>query len=150
MSWENFTKHYLNIDELDFALDISRIDFGDDFLSEMEPKMQSAFLAMADLEAGAIANPDEGRMVGHYGFATRSCTQAKISKEIENCLAQIKQIASDVHSGKIAGAKGRFKNCPIIGIGGSALGPQFVSDALGDPQADKLALYFFDNTDPST
>ena len=48
MSWENFTKHYLNIDELDFALDISRIDFDDDFLSEMEPKIQSAFLAMAD------------------------------------------------------------------------------------------------------
>ena len=36
MSWENFTKHYLNIDELDFALDVSRIDFGEDFLSEMD------------------------------------------------------------------------------------------------------------------
>ena len=150
MSWENFTKHYLNIDELDFALDISRIDFGDDFLSEMEPKMQSAFLAMADLEAGAIANPDEGRMVGHYWLRNSALApQAELTTEIENCLAQIKQIASDVHSGKIAGAKGRFKNCLIIGIGGSALGPQFVSDALGEPQADKLALYFFDNTDPN-
>ena len=150
MSWENFTKHYLNIDELDFALDISRIDFDDDFLSEMEPKMQSAFLAMADLEAGAIANPDEGRMVGHYWLRNSALApQAELTTEIEDCLAQIKQIASDVHSGKIAGAKGRFKNCLIIGIGGSALGPQFVSDALGEPQADKLALYFFDNTDPN-
>ena len=150
MSWENFTKHYLNIDELDFALDISRIDFGDDFLSEMEPKMQSAFLAMDDLEAGAIANPDEGRMVGHYWLRNSALApKAELTIEIENCLAQIKQIASDVHSGKIAGAKGRFKNCLIIGIGGSALGPQFVSDALGDPQADKLKLYFFDNTDPN-
>ena len=43
MSWKKFTKHYLSIDELDFALDISRIDFNDDFLSEMEPKIQSAF-----------------------------------------------------------------------------------------------------------
>ncbi|MEC8219450.1 MAG: glucose-6-phosphate isomerase, partial [Verrucomicrobiota bacterium] len=119
MSWENFTKHYLNIDELDFALDISRIDFDDDFLSEMEPKMQSAFLAMADLEAGAIANPDEGRMVGHYWLRNSALApQAELTKEIEDCLAQIKQIASDVHSGKIAGAKGRFKNCLIIGIGG--------------------------------
>src|SRR5206468_4616040 len=36
----------------------------------------------------------------------------------------------------------------VIGIGGSALGPQFVSHALGYPAADKLAVYFFDNTDP--
>ena len=150
MSWEKFTKHYLSIDELDFALDISRIDFSDDFLYEMEPKIQSAFLAMTELEAGAIANPDEGRMVGHYWLRNPALApQPELTTEIENCLAQIKQIATDVHSGKIAGARGAFKNCLIIGIGGSALGPQFVADALGDPQADKLALYFFDNTDPN-
>ena len=28
--------------------------------------MQNAFLAMTELERGAIANPDEKRMVGHY------------------------------------------------------------------------------------
>ena len=66
MNWQKFTKHYLSIDELDFALDISRIDFSEGFLTEMEPRMQSAYTAMAELEAGAIANPDEGRMVGHY------------------------------------------------------------------------------------
>jgi glucose-6-phosphate isomerase len=149
MSWEKFTKHYLSIDELNFALDISRIDFSDDFLSKMEPKMQSAFLAMTELEAGAIANPDEGRMVGHYWLRNAALApQPELSNEIENSIAQIKQIAADVHSGKIAGAKGTFKNCLIIGIGGSALGPQFVADALGDPKNDKLALYFFDNTDP--
>ncbi len=70
MSWEKFTKHYLSIDELDFALDISRIDFSDDFLSEMEPKIQSAFLAMTELEAGAIANPDEGVWLVITGYAT--------------------------------------------------------------------------------
>lgn len=35
----------------------------------------------------------------------------------------------------------------IIGIGGSALGPQFVADALGSPK-DKITPFFFDNTDP--
>ncbi len=34
-----------------------------------------------------------------------------------------------------------------IGIGGSALGPEFVSDALGNLQ-DPLDIHFFDNTDP--
>jgi glucose-6-phosphate isomerase len=149
MSWERFTKHYLSIEELDFALDISRINFGDDFLAEMEPKMQSAFKSMGELEAGAIANPDEGRMVGHYWLRNAALApQPELTKEIEDCLVKIKQIAADVHSGKIIGAKGKFKNCLVIGIGGSALGPQFVADALGDPQGDKMALYFFDNTDP--
>ena len=35
----------------------------------------------------------------------------------------------------------------IIGIGGSALGPQFVAGALGGA-GDQLRPYFFDNTDP--
>src|SRR5215217_4383403 len=42
----------------------------------------------------------------------------------------------------------RFKNLLVIGIGGSALGPQLVNHALGNPRKDRLAVSFFDNTDP--
>jgi glucose-6-phosphate isomerase len=35
-----------------------------------------------------------------------------------------------------------------IGIGGSALGPMFVADALGDPASDAMQVDFIDNTDP--
>ena len=31
MTWDRFTKHYLHLSELDFALDISRMKFSDDF-----------------------------------------------------------------------------------------------------------------------
>ncbi|TVP75289.1 MAG: glucose-6-phosphate isomerase [Puniceicoccaceae bacterium] len=149
MSWQRFTKHHLSIDELDFALDISRIDFGDDFLSDMEPRMQAAFQSMNALEAGAIANPDEGRMVGHYWLRNAQLApEPELASAIESCLSQIKQIAAEVHTGKISGKSGPFKNCLIIGIGGSALGPQFVADALGCPKSDKMRLFFFDNTDP--
>lgn len=149
MSWNRFKENYLNINELDFAIDISRIDFGDDFLSSMEPKMQAAFTAMQELEAGAISNPDEGRMVGHYWLRNPALApQPELTAEIEKCLADMKQIAADVHSGATQGASGNFVNCLIIGIGGSALGPQFVADALGCPKADKMKLFFFDNTDP--
>ncbi|MFO8026661.1 MAG: glucose-6-phosphate isomerase [Opitutales bacterium] len=149
MSWKKFTQHYLSLPELDFALDISRIDFGDEFLAEMEPKMQAAYTAMAELEAGAIANPDEDRMVGHYWLRNSSLAPTpELSAEIQECLTDIKQIAADVHSGELAGAGGPFKNCLVIGIGGSALGPQFVADALGRPKGDELKLHFFDNTDP--
>jgi glucose-6-phosphate isomerase len=36
----------------------------------------------------------------------------------------------------------------VVGIGGSALGPQFVADALGQPGVDRMAMHFLDNTDP--
>ncbi|HAV12987.1 MAG TPA: glucose-6-phosphate isomerase [Opitutae bacterium] len=149
MSWERFKQHYLNINELDFAIDISRIDFGDDFFANMEPKIQAAYSAMQELEAGAISNPDEGRMVGHYWLRNAALApEPELTAEIEQCLVDIKQIAANVHNRAIQGATGEFTNCLIIGIGGSALGPQFVADALGCPKADKMKLFFFDNTDP--
>jgi glucose-6-phosphate isomerase len=149
MSWDRFKKHYLNINELDFALDISRIDFDESFLSKMEPRIQAAYTAMQELEAGAISNPDEGRMVGHYWLRNaKLAPQPELAAEIEACVTKIKKIAADVHSGALKGANGAFKNLLVIGIGGSALGPQFVADALGGPKTDKIKLFFFDNTDP--
>jgi glucose-6-phosphate isomerase len=41
----------------------------------------------------------------------------------------------------------RFRRLLVIGIGGSALGPQLVADALGGP-GDRLTAHFLDNTDP--
>ena len=66
MSWNTFKEHYLFINELDFALDYSRIRFPDGFFQASEERVQAAFSAMDALEAGSIANPDEGRQVGHY------------------------------------------------------------------------------------
>jgi glucose-6-phosphate isomerase len=115
----------------------------------MEPKIQKAFADMANLEAGAIANPDENRMVGHYWLRNPSLAPTpEIRKEIESAIAQINGFAGKVHAGEVHGAGGPFKNYLLIGIGGSALGPQFVAHALGDPRTDKLKPYFFDNTDP--
>lgn len=149
MSWERFSKHYLSLPELDFALDVSRIDFDDGFLASMEPRIQAAYAAMDALEGGAIANPDEDRMVGHYWLrAPHLAPDPALTAAIVDCLAQIRHIAAEGHSGKLAGQNGPFINCLVIGIGGSALGPQFVADALGCPKKDKLALHFFDNTDP--
>jgi len=88
-------------------------------------------------------------MVGHYWLRHPALAPTKtIQKEIEDTNAAIKDFAAKVHAGAIRGAKGPFKNLLVIGIGGSALGPQFVSHALGQPPNDKLAIYFFDNTDP--
>lgn len=149
MSWERFSKHLLYIESLGLTLDISRMNFADDFLPSMEDRMQSAFAAMDELEKGAIANPDENRMVGHYWLrAPQLAPEQSLTDEIQTCLTRIKEFAAKVHNGEIKGKNGAFKNVLVIGIGGSALGPQFVAQALGTPGKDKLTPYFMDNTDP--
>ena len=125
------------------------MNFPDDYFSIMEPNIQRAFAAMAELEQGAIANPDEKRMVGHYWLRNPALAPTPaIRQEIEETIAAIKAFAAEVHKGAIHGAGGPFKYVLLIGIGGSALGPQFVANALGYPATDKLTLFFSDNTDP--
>jgi len=147
--WARFKKYYLHYNAIGLSLDISRMKFRDDFLTQMEPRMQNAFKAMAALEGGAIANPDENRMVGHYWLRNpRLAPSPAIRKEIEDNLEQIKAFAADVHSARVFGAAGVFQHLLVIGIGGSALGPQFVAAALGHPGRDRMRVHFFDNTDP--
>ncbi len=149
MTWSRFRKYCIYLKDLAFALDISRMDFPEAFLEDTAEAMENAYKDMEELESGAIANPDENRMVGHYWLRNSSLApSAEIRSDIDKALAQIKQFAQQVHDGEIAGESGPFQNLLIIGIGGSALGPQFVSQALGHPRDDKLAVSFFDNTDP--
>ncbi|MEY2408276.1 MAG: glucose-6-phosphate isomerase [Verrucomicrobiota bacterium] len=147
--WQRFQERHSEFPTLSLALDLSRVDFPPDFSTRMEPLLQRAFAEMSDLERGAIANADEKRMVGHYWLRDAALApDPAIKAAIEETLAAIKTFAADVHGGKVAGARGPFRNLLVIGIGGSALGPQFVANALGQPAADKLRPFFFDNTDP--
>src|SRR5438552_3226100 len=146
--WQRFQQYFVHYDDLGFSLDISRMRFPDDFFEKMQPKIDKAFAAMRELEAGAIANPDEKRMVGHYWLRNPALAPNKqLRADIEETNKRIKSFAADVHAGKIAAKNGkRFEHILLIGIGGSALGPQFVADALGSPR-DPMDIYFFDNTD---
>ena len=147
--WHRFQKHYTEVPSLGLAIDLSRVNFPEDFFAQMEPRMQMAFTAMAALEKGALANPDEKRMVGHYWLRHSALAPTPaMRKEIDDMLASVKAFATEIHGGKVAGAKGAFQNVLVIGIGGSALGPQFVATALGQPATDKMIVFFFDNTDP--
>jgi len=147
--WERFKQYYLPINEIGFALDISKMNFDERFLEEMEPKMHEAFESMRQLEKGGIANPDEQRQVGHYWLRDASLAPTQVIKSaIEECLDRIHSFVSKVHSTTTVGEKGAFNNFIIIGIGGSILGPQFVSKALGVSEENSLTPYFIDNTDP--
>ena len=72
-------------------------------------------------------------MVGHYWLrAPELAPDAARSPAIRDTVAGIKAFATRVHSGEIKPpTAARFTQVLSIGIGGSALGPEFVADALG-------------------
>jgi glucose-6-phosphate isomerase len=115
----------------------------------MEPAMQAALEAMRQLEQGAIANPDEKRMVGHYWLRTpRLAPTEDLRHSIVSTVSAIKDFADRVHGGAIRPpTSAKFTHVLVVGIGGSALGPQFVNQALSSA-SDPLTISFFDNTDP--
>ena len=147
--WARFQKYFLHYEDLGFSIDISRIDFPEDFFTGKAIPADSACRAMAQLENGAIANPDENRMVGHYWLRNPGLAPTEaIRDEINTTRDAIVAFAKEVHGGTILATTGRtFSDLLVIGIGGSALGPQLVADALWS-QADALRVHFFDNTDP--
>lgn len=147
-AWERFSDLYLTHDELGISVDVSRVKFEAADLDALVPKMNDALTAMQKLEAGAIANPDEQRMVGHYWLrAAEMAPDPNLSAAIVQTQTAIRQFAERVHSGQLEGSAGKFRHLVVVGIGGSALGPQFVAQALGTP-GDAMKVHFIDNTDP--
>ncbi|RWW18193.1 hypothetical protein BHE74_00025246 [Ensete ventricosum] len=100
--WHRYVDWLYQHKELGLFLDVSRIGFTEEFFDQMEPKLQKAFRAMQDLEKGAIANPDEGRMVGHYWLRNpKLAPNSFLRLQIENTLDVICKFADDVISAKV-------------------------------------------------
>jgi glucose-6-phosphate isomerase len=142
MTWQRFCDYLTGVPSVGLTLDISRMSFTEQWLEEMEPRMQKAFSEMAELERGSVANRDEKRMVGHYWLRAPELAPLGLGAEIEATVSAVKKFAAGVHAAR------HYTGVLSIGIGGSALGPMFVADALGHPSTDKLRLWFLDNTDP--
>ena len=144
---KTYAAQLLRYPEMGISLDFSKLPLTEGFLQEMAPLVQRAFAEMAQLEGGAIANPDEKRMVGHYWLRNSAIAPtAELKEKVDAPLAALKAFAADVIGGKVLTPAGEtFTTCLVIGIGGSALGPELVADAL---PAQGLAMRFLDNTDP--
>ncbi|MES2642612.1 MAG: glucose-6-phosphate isomerase [Myxococcota bacterium] len=110
-------------------------------LAGAEAEFAGPFRAMADLEAGAIANPDENRRVGHYWLRTPELAPDGLGAVIDAARESARALAASIHR------ESDFRTVLVLGIGGSALGPQFVADALAEPD-DRMRVVFLDNTDP--
>jgi len=148
--WQRYQKWLYFHEGLGFYLDVSRMRFDDAFVEALQPKFEKAFADMVELEKGAIANPDENRMVGHYWLRNPDLAPTpELQKEIVNTIEQIEAFSEKIHTGGIHPPKApRFTDIISIGIGGSALGPEFVAEALA-PDFPPLAIHFIDNADPA-
>ncbi|MGQ9589359.1 MAG: glucose-6-phosphate isomerase [Planctomycetota bacterium] len=130
------------------ALDLSRISIPDGYLAGPGGPVERAFELMARLEAGEKVNTTEGRMVGHYWLRDPDSAPGGLGAEIREVQREVKDFAVRVRSGSIRPQTGdRFENVLLVGIGGSALGPQLIADALAAP-GDPIRTLYLDNTDP--
>ncbi len=123
--------------------------FEGSYFETMSAPVAKAFRSMEALEKGAIANPDEKRMVGHYWLrAPELAPNAEVRHDIEDTNEAIYEFVRKVDAGELQASNGDdFTDLLLIGIGGSALGPQLVADALGT-DADRMRVHYLDNTDP--
>ncbi|MEM9087340.1 MAG: glucose-6-phosphate isomerase [Cyanobacteria bacterium P01_F01_bin.53] len=147
--WKRY-QDWLYYDEgLGIYVDVSRMSFDDAFVKQLTPRFEQAFKAIDELEGGAIANPDENRMVGHYWLRNPELAPSdELKKDVTETLSAVKDFTTKVHSGDIKPPdQERFTDVLSVGIGGSALGPQFVSKALAGAHPP-LNIHFIDNTDP--
>jgi glucose-6-phosphate isomerase len=147
--WQRYQHWLYHHEALGLFVDISRMRFDDAFIAGLNSRWQAALVAMAALEAGAIANPDEHRMVGHYWLRNPDLAPTPaLAASIRQTVDAIQTFARNIHTGVVRPPTAtRFSTLLCVGIGGSALGPQFVSQCLADP-APAMDLYFIDNTDP--
>ncbi|MXW40525.1 MAG: glucose-6-phosphate isomerase [Synechococcus sp. SB0668_bin_15] len=147
--WERFCALLWHDEGLGFWLDASRMALSPQVLTSLQPRFDSAFAAMAALEKGSIANPDEQRQVGHYWLRT---PQLAPDPAITEALLQQQQamtaFAQDVLEGSVTTPSGAaFTDVVWIGIGGSGLGPLLVVHALQQTGVG-LGFHFIDNVDP--
>lgn len=95
---------------------------------------------LREIESGSIVNISENRMVGHYWLRNSQLAPDGIGEEIESAISSVKRLSREVlHSGD-------YTTVLLVGIGGSALGPQLIYSALG--MHSTLRFAFIDNTDP--
>lgn len=125
-----------------FSIDISHCESMPQAVLEDSTLIEQCLAELRSLESGELVNQDEKRMVGHYWLRNPSLSPSpEIRRAIEESLDSLKEFAADILSG------GRFTDFCLVGIGGSALGPQLIADALAGPRP-ALQPHFLDNTDP--
>lgn len=146
--WINYYQSLYANEDLGFFLDLGNCGISHSDMADFELPFKNAMASIESLEAGAIANPDEDRMVGHYWLRTPELAPtSEIKTQIIDTFESVKTFSKKIMNGDICTPDdSKFTNAILIGIGGSALGPQLIADTLDSDSG--LKINFLDNTDP--
>jgi glucose-6-phosphate isomerase len=97
---------------------------------------------------GSTINETEKRSVLHTALRSSKIKNPELKKEVEASIERITSISDQINSGKKLGSTGKkIKNVVNIGIGGSHLGPDMVTEALSYYSLG-IKPHFVSNIDP--
>ena len=97
---------------------------------------------------GSTINETEKRSVLHTALRSSEIKNPELKKEIETSIEKITSISDHINSGKKLGSTGRkITDVVNIGIGGSHLGPDMVTEALSYYSLG-IKPHFVSNIDP--
>jgi len=150
---DRFKKFSLNGADIFFDFSRQRVDETTmDLLFELSStrKIKQVFNSMVN---GEKVNATENRAALH--MASRSFSDEPVlidgkdvMHDIKRVRDEIKAFSSKVLGGKIKGSTGKpFEHIVVIGIGGSYLGPEFVSSALEIYAAENIKIHYLANVD---
>ena len=150
---DRFNKFSLNGADIFFDFSRQRVDETTmDLLFELSSarKIKQAFNSMVN---GEKVNVTENRAALHT--ASRNFSNESVLIDGKNVMHdiirvrdEIKAFSSKVLGGEIKGSTGKpFEHIVVIGIGGSYLGPEFVSSALSVYAAENIKIHYLANVD---
>ncbi|MDI9357512.1 MAG: glucose-6-phosphate isomerase [Phycisphaerales bacterium] len=176
VAWHLLAKHYLSLrqhtlvdlfqqdpnrfDKLSYRIEKMVVDFSKNYLTQETidcfVKLARTLNLNQSIEAlfnGTRINETEDRAVLHTALRDLSNTKIlvdgnDIRPDIARVKKQMKQFTHKVHSGTWLGyTKKKIKYIVNIGIGGSDLGPQMVTEALKPFMQKGITSYFVSNVD---
>ncbi len=130
----------LDLPELGLTIDLRRA--GLDPADLDDPAWDAAARLLAWGARGGVLNPDEARRVGHTWLRDPDRAPPEAGRAVREALTAIRDLAARVD------AEGRVRHLVQVGIGGSALGPRLVVDALSPPGGAGREVHVLDNVDP--
>ncbi len=106
--------------------------------------------AIQEMVAGAKVNNTENRAALHSALRSRSHGLAEQQRLVAKLDAEMTALVDKIREGRWTGYTGRvITDIVNIGIGGSDLGPLFVTEALAPYASEKIRSHFVSNVDPS-
>lgn len=97
---------------------------------------------------GDKINRTEGRSVLHTALRSKHCPDEGINRQVQQELEHIASFSTRLRAGKLQGYSGlAITDVVCLGVGGSNLGPEMITDALPAQPADLLNMHYISSVD---